>query len=56
MSSEFHLTRINLMAHKYGIRKPYDIPCKTRTIYKPYLYVREDLSLLKALVLWELKF
>ena len=56
MSSEFHLTRINLMAHKFGIRKPYDIPCETNILYKPYLYVRENLSLLKAFVLGELKF
>ena len=56
MSSEFHLTRINLMAKKYGIYKPYDIPCNTRTVYKPYLYIREDLSLIKAFVFNELKF
>ena len=56
MSSEFHLTRINLMAKKYGIYKPYDIACETKAIYKPYLYIREDLSLIKAFVLNELKF
>ena len=56
MSSEYHLTRINLMARKYGIYKPYDIPCDTRDIYKPYFYIREDLSLVKAFVLNELKF
>lgn len=56
MSSDFHLTRINLMAKKYGIYKPYDISCKTDILYRPYLYIREDLSLIKALVLNELKF
>lgn len=56
MSSDFHLTRINLMAKKLGIFKPYDIPCETMPLYKPYLYVREDLSLFKALVLNQLKF
>ena len=55
MSSEFHLTRINMMAKKYGIHKPYDIACETNILYKPYLYVREDLSLFKALVLNQLK-
>ena len=56
MSSEFHLTRISLMAKKYGILRPYSIPCETKALYKPYLYVREDLSLFKALVLNQLKF
>ena len=56
MSSEFHLTRINLLAKKLGIYRPYDIPCKTRSLYKPYLYIREDLSLFKALVLNQIKF
>ena len=56
MSSEFHLTRINLMAKKMGVLKPYDIKCDTKTIYKPYFYIREDLSLLKAFVLNQLKF
>ena len=56
MSSEFHLTRINLMAKKLGINRPYDIECYTNPIYRPYLYVREDLSLFKALVLNQLKF
>lgn len=55
MSSEFHLTRINMMAKKFGIYRPYDIVCNTRNIYKPYLYVREDLSLFKAFVLNQLK-
>ena len=55
MSSEFHLTRINLMAKAFGIRRPYDIACKTKTFYKPYLYIREDLSLLKAFVLNQMK-
>ena len=55
MSSEFHLTRINLLAKKLGIYRPYDIPCKTRSIFKPYLYVREDLSLFKAFVLNQIK-
>ena len=56
MSSEFHLTRINMMAKKVGIYRPYDIECTTRNIYKPYMYIREDLSLFKALVLNQLKF
>ena len=55
MSSEFHLTRINLLARKLGIYRPYDIACKTRNIFKPYLYLREDLSLFKALVLNQIK-
>lgn len=55
MSSEFHLTRINMMAKKYGISRPYDIPCHTKNLYKPYLYIREDLSLFKALVLNQIK-
>lgn len=56
MSSDFHLTRINMMAKKYGIYRPYNISCTTQMLYKPYLYIREDLSLIKALVLDELKF
>ena len=56
MSSEFHLTRINLIARAFGIRRPYDILCKTEFLYKPYLYIREDLSLIKALVLNQMKF
>ena len=56
MSSDFHLTRINMMAKKVGIHKPYDILCETKNLYKPYLYVREDLSLFKALVLNQIKF
>ena len=55
MSSEFHLTRINMMAKKLGINRPYDIPCVTRNIYKPYMYIREDLSLFKAFVLGQIK-
>lgn len=55
MSSEFHLTRINMMAKKVGIYRPYDISCDTRNLYKPYMYVREDLSLFKAFVLNQLK-
>ena len=55
MSSEFHLSRINMMAKKFGIYRPYDIACHTRNIYKPYMYVREDLSLFKAFVLNQLK-
>lgn len=55
MSSEFHLTRINMMAKKVGIYRPYDINCDTRNLYKPYMYVREDLSLFKAFVLNQLK-
>ena len=55
MSSEFHITRINMMAKKLGISRPYDIPCETRNIYKPYMYIREDLSIFKALVLNQIK-
>lgn len=55
MSSEFHLTRINMMAKKLGISRPYDIPCVTRNLYKPYMYIREDLSLFKAFVLGQIK-
>ena len=55
MSSEFHLTRINMMAKKVGIYRPYDISCHTRNLYKPYMYIREDLSLFKAFVLNQLK-
>lgn len=55
MSSEFHITRINMMAKKIGISRPYDIPCETNPLYKPYLYIREDLSLFKALVLNQIK-
>ncbi len=55
MSSEFHLTRINMMAKKVGIYRPYDIACETINIYKPYMYIREDLSLFKAFVLNQLK-
>lgn len=55
MSSEFHLTRINMMAKKLGISRPYDIPCATRNLYKPYMYIREDLSLFKAFVLGQIK-
>lgn len=55
MSSDFHLTRINMMAKKLGISRPYDILCETYWLYAPYLYLREDLSLFKALVLNQLK-
>lgn len=55
MSSEFHLTRINMMAKKLGISRPYDIPCFTRKLFIPYMYIREDLSLFKALVLGQIK-
>ena len=55
MSSEFHLTRINMMAKKIGISRPYDIPCETNPLYKPYMYLREDLSIFKALVLNQIK-
>ncbi len=55
MSSEFHLTRINMMAKKVGIYRPYNISCNTRNLYKPYMYIREDLSLFKAFVLNQLK-
>ncbi|MBQ2205452.1 MAG: YdcF family protein [Lachnospiraceae bacterium] len=56
MSSDFHLTRINMMAKKYGIHLPYDIVCETKLLYRPYLYVRENLSLYKAFVLKQLSF
>ena len=56
MSSEFHLSRINMMARKLGINRPYDIACDTKNFYKLYMYVREDLSLFKAFVLNQLKF
>ena len=55
MSSEFHLTRINMMAKRIGITRPYNIPCDTKNLYKPYLYVREDLSIFKALILKQIK-
>lgn len=55
MSSEFHITRINLMARKQGVLKPYDIPCDTRILYLFYQYMRENLSMFKALVLNQLK-
>ena len=55
MSSEFHLTRINMMAKKIGISRPYDIPCRTEVLYIPYLYIREDLSIFKALILNQIK-
>lgn len=55
MSSEFHLTRINMMAKKIGIGRPYNIPCETKNLYKPYLYIREDLSIFKALILNQIK-
>lgn len=56
MSSEFHLTRINLMARKQGVLKPYAISCNTRPLYLFYQYIRENLSLFKALILNQLKF
>ena len=56
MSSEFHLTRINLMAKKLGIYHPYVIPCETKLFYRPYLYLREDLSLFKAFALNQIEF
>ena len=56
MSSDFHMTRINMMAKKFGIYRPYDIICETRVFYRPYLYVREDMSLFKAFVLNQLRY
>ena len=47
---------LNKIAKKLGIYRPYVIACNTRNFYKPYLYVREDLSLLKAFVLDQIKF
>lgn len=55
MSSEFHLTRIVMMAKKMGIHKPYVIKCTTSLFYKPYMYIRETLSMLKAIILWQVK-
>lgn len=55
MSSDFHLTRINMMARKQGVREPYSINCNTNILYMPYMYIRENLSIFKALVLNQLK-
>ena len=56
MSSDFHLSRIDMMAKKLGIHRPYNIVCNTKLLYKPYLYIREDLSFFKAAVLGQIKF
>lgn len=55
MSSDFHLTRITMMAKKIGINKPYVISCRTRSVYKPYMYIREDLSIFKSIILNQIK-
>ena len=55
MSSDFHLTRIVMMAKKMGIHRPYVIECTTGLFYKPYMYIRETLSMLKAIILWQVK-
>lgn len=55
MSSDFHLSRINMMAKKKGIFRPFDILCETKIQYKLYMYVRENLSFIKALVLNQLE-
>lgn len=54
MSNGFHLTRINMMARKQGIRNPLSVKCRFNPFYLPYLYVRETFSLYKALVLGQL--
>lgn len=55
MSSEFHLTRLVMISKKLGVNKPYVIAADTALWYKPYCYMRENLSLFKAWVLGELK-
>lgn len=55
MSSEFHLTRIVMMAKKDGINYAYAIPCNTNPLYVLYMYVRENLSLFKSFVLSQVK-
>ena len=56
MSSEFHLTRLALISKKLGVNNPYVIAAETALWYKPYCYMRENLSIFKAWVLGELKF
>ena len=56
MSSEFHLTRLVMISKKLGVSNPYVIAADTAIWYKPYCYMRENLSLFKAWVLGELKF
>ena len=51
LSSDFHLTRINLMSRKLGINDQYDISVESDFMHKLYLYVQETLSLYKAFVL-----
>lgn len=55
MSSEFHMTRIVMMAKKAGINSAYSIPCATRPLYVVYMYIRENLSLFKSFVLSQVK-
>lgn len=55
ISSEFHMFRINMMARKNGIKKPYDVIVNTNPFYLLYYYLRENLSIYKAFLLGELK-
>lgn len=55
MSSDFHMTRIVMMAKKQGIVNPFVLPCATKKLYLPYMYVKENLSLFKAIVLNQLR-
>ena len=56
LSSEFHLTRISMMAKNKGVKRPYVISVNSLWYLLPYYYVRENLSLIKAMALSQLKF
>lgn len=54
ISSDFHIWRINMMALKKGIRKPYDVPVSTIPFFYIYYYIRENLSVFKAYALGQI--
>lgn len=54
LSSDFHLYRIKRMAKNMGLENFYLIASNTELVYKPYLFLKECLSLFKAYLLGQL--
>lgn len=54
LSNDFHLMRINMMVSKKNVKDIYNIVVETPTVFIPYYYMREVLSLYKALWLSQL--
>ncbi|MDO5564663.1 MAG: ElyC/SanA/YdcF family protein [Eubacteriales bacterium] len=55
LSSDFHLYRIKRMAKNMGLENFYLIASNTELVYKPYLFLKECLSLFKAYLLGQLE-